>query len=62
VIQWLQNHFNVKVQNSRPINAGNYYLQVKRDISLPEVISILNLLGAKDNIRFELNNETVIIH
>jgi ferric-dicitrate binding protein FerR (iron transport regulator) len=62
VIQWLQNHFNVKVQNSRAINTGNYYLQVKRDISLPEVISILNLLGAKDNIRFELNNETVIIH
>lgn len=62
VIQWLQNHFNVKVQNSRPINTGNYYLQVKRDISLPEVISILNLLGAKDNIRFELNNQTVIIH
>ena len=62
VIQWLQNHFNVKVQNSRATNTGNYYLQVKRDISLPEVIGILNLLGAKDSIRFELNNETVIIH
>lgn len=61
VVQWLQNHFNVTVLNKHTINTGNYFLQVKQDISLQEVVNILNLLGAKDHIRFELNNQTVII-
>lgn len=61
VIQWLRNHYNITIQNRRNIDAGNYYVQVKRDISLQEMINILNLLGAKDHIRFELNSNTVII-
>jgi ferric-dicitrate binding protein FerR (iron transport regulator) len=61
VIQWLQDHFNVKVENRRTNYKGDYYLQVKRDITLPEAISILNLLGTKDHIQFSLNNQTVFI-
>jgi ferric-dicitrate binding protein FerR (iron transport regulator) len=61
VIQWLQDHFNVHVQNRRTDLKGDYYLQVKSDITLPEVISILNLLGKKDQIQFLLHNQTVFI-
>jgi transmembrane sensor len=61
VIQWLQDHFKVTVENRRPDFKGDYYLQVKRDISLQEVIGILNLLGTKDHIRFSLHNQTVFI-
>jgi ferric-dicitrate binding protein FerR (iron transport regulator) len=61
VIQWLQNHFNVTVQNMRSDYKGDYYLQVKEDITLQEVIRILNLLGTKDHIRFSISNHTVII-
>lgn len=61
VIQWLHDHFNVAVENKRTGYTGDYYLQVKRDISLPDVVSILNLLGAKDHIRFSLHNHTVFI-
>jgi transmembrane sensor len=61
VAQWLHDHFNVSVQNKRAHYTGDYYLQVKRDISLPEVIRILNLLGSKDHIQFSLHNQTVFI-
>jgi transmembrane sensor len=61
VIQWLQDHFNVKVNNKRLNYTGEYYLQVKRDISLQEIIKILNLLGSKDKVQFILYNQTVII-
>jgi transmembrane sensor len=61
VIQWLHDHFNVTVQNNRSDYTGAYYLQVKRDISLQEVIRILNLLGSKDHIQFLLHNQTVFI-
>lgn len=61
VIQWLQDHFNVKVKNRRTNYKGDYYLQVKGDITLSEAISILNLLGTKDHIQFSLNNQTVFI-
>jgi len=61
VIQWLQDHFNVPVENRRTNYKGDYYLQVKRDITLPEVIAILNLLGTKDHIQFSLHNQTVFI-
>ncbi|THU39675.1 DUF4974 domain-containing protein [Niastella caeni] len=61
VIQWLQNHFKVTVQNNRSDYKGDYYLQVKRDITLEEVIRILNLLGTKDQIQFSLHNQTVFI-
>lgn len=61
VIQWLHDHFNVTVQNRRSNYTGEYYLQVKRDISLQEVIRILNLLGSKDHIQFLLHNQTVFI-
>ena len=61
VIQWLHDHFNVKVNNKRLNYTGEYYLQVKRDISLQEIIKILNLLGSKDKVQFILNNQTVII-
>lgn len=61
VIQWLQDHFKLSINNRRRIYAGEYYLQVKSDISLPEVLKILNLLGKKDHVRFELQNSTIII-
>lgn len=61
VIQWLHDHFNITVQNGRTTYKGEYYLQVKRDISLQEVIRILNLLGTKDHIQFSLHNQTVFI-
>ncbi|AEV99844.1 hypothetical protein A4D02_25840 [Niastella koreensis] len=61
VMQWLQDHFNVSVENKRTQYTGDYYLQVKRDIPLQEVIRILNLLGAKDHIQFSLHNQTVFI-
>jgi ferric-dicitrate binding protein FerR (iron transport regulator) len=61
VSQWLHDHFNITVQNGRTDYKGDYYLQVKRDISLQEVIRILNLLGAKDHIQFLLHNQTVFI-
>jgi ferric-dicitrate binding protein FerR (iron transport regulator) len=61
VIQWLQDHFNVKVENRRTNYTVDYYLQVKRDITLSEVIAILNLLGTKDRIQFSLHNQTVFI-
>ena len=61
VIQWLHDHFNITVKNSRTDYTGEYYLQVKRDISLQEVIRILNLLGSKDHIQFLLHNQTVFI-
>lgn len=61
VAQWLRNHFNITIDNRRSDYIGEYYLQVKRDITLQEVIKILNLLGTKDHIRFSLNNQTVII-
>ncbi|OQP66296.1 hypothetical protein A3860_12395 [Niastella vici] len=61
VIQWLQDHFKVQVENRRTNYIGDYYLQVKRDITLPEVIAILNLLGTKDHIQFSLHNQTVFI-
>jgi transmembrane sensor len=61
VIQWLQDHFKVTVENRRTDFKGDYYLQVKRDITLQEVISILNLLGKKDQIQFSLHNRTVFI-
>ncbi|HTI11779.1 MAG TPA: FecR domain-containing protein [Puia sp.] len=61
VIQWLQDHFNVNVSNKRQQYAGKYYLQAKSDIPLPEVLKILNLLGTKDHVRFELQHQTIII-
>lgn len=61
VIQWLQDHFKVNVSNKRRIDAGEYYLQAKSDIPLPEVLKILNLLGTKDHVRFELQHQTIII-
>jgi ferric-dicitrate binding protein FerR (iron transport regulator) len=61
VIQWLQDHFKVTVVNRRTDFKGDYYLQVKRDITLQEVIPILNLLGKKDQIQFLLHNQTVFI-
>lgn len=61
VMQWLHDHFNVSVENKRTLYTGDYYLQVKRDISVQEVIRILNLLGSKDHIRFSLHNQTVFI-
>lgn len=61
VIQWLHDHFNITVKNGRTEYKGEYYLQVKRDISLQEVIRILNLLGSKDHIQFSLHNQTVFI-
>lgn len=61
VTQWLHDHFNVSIENKRSDITGEYYLQVKRDITLQEVIRILNLLGTKDHIRFSLSNQTVII-
>jgi transmembrane sensor len=61
VVQWLHDHFNITVKNGRTEYKGEYYLQVKRDISLQEVIRILNLLGSKDHIQFSLHNQTVFI-
>ena len=61
VIQWLQDHFKVNVSNKRKIEAGEYYLQAKSDIPLPEVVKILNLLGTKDHVKFELHDQTIII-
>lgn len=61
VMQWLHDHFNVSVENRRTNYTGDYYLQVKRDISLQEVVRILNLLGSKDHIKFSLHNQTVFI-
>src|SRR5258708_52360 len=64
VIQWLQDHFKVKINidnNKHRINAGEYYLQAKSDIPLPEVLKILNLLGTKDHVKFELQHQTIII-
>lgn len=61
VIQWLQDHFKLKVDNKRTDYKGQYYLQVKRDISQEEIIKILNLLGSKDRVQFILNNQTVTI-
>ena len=61
VIQWLQDHFKVNVNNKRQLYAGEYYLQAKSDIPLPEVLKILNLLGTKDHVKFELQHETIII-
>lgn len=61
VMQWLHDHFNASVENKRTNYTGDYYLQVKRDISLQEVVRILNLLGSKDHIKFSLHNQTVFI-
>lgn len=61
VMQWLHDHFNVSIENKRTNYTGDYYLQVKRDISLQEVVRILNLLGSKDHIQFSLHNQTVFI-
>jgi transmembrane sensor len=61
VTQWLHDHFNVTIENRRTNYTGDYYLQVKKDITLPEIIKILNLLGSKDHIQFSQNNQTVII-
>ena len=64
VIQWLQDHFEVKINidnNKHRIYAGEYYLQAKSDIPLPEVLKILNLLGTKDHVKFELQHQTIII-
>lgn len=61
VIQWLQDHFNVKVNNQQHKSAGQYYLQAKSDISLPEILKILNLLGEKNQVQFSLHDHTVMI-
>jgi len=61
VIQWLQDHFNVKVDNKHRIYGGEYYLQAKNDISLPEILKILNLLGKKNHVQFSLDNRTIFI-
>jgi ferric-dicitrate binding protein FerR (iron transport regulator) len=61
VVQWLQDHFNVHIQNNRSTYTGEYYLQAKSDISLPEVIKILNLLGKKDHVQFSSQGKTIII-
>jgi transmembrane sensor len=61
VTQWLHDHFSVTIDNRRSDVTGEYYLQVRQDITLQEVIRILNLLGTKDHIRFSLSNQTVII-
>lgn len=61
VIQLLENHFKVTIHNNRPAYTGEYYLQVKSDISLPEIVQILNLLGKKDHVQFSLQGQTMSI-
>ncbi len=61
VADWLQNHFSVNVENRKDGYAGEYHLQVDRNITIEKVLNILNLLGAKNNVRFILQNNTVII-
>jgi transmembrane sensor len=61
VIQWLQDHFKVTVYNKRLAYTGEYYLQAKSDIPLPEMVKILNLLGKKDHVQFSLQGQTMII-
>jgi transmembrane sensor len=61
VADWLQNHFSVNVENRRDGYAGEYHLQVDKNITIGKVLNILNLLGAKNNVRFSLQNNTVII-
>ncbi|MEX6691088.1 FecR domain-containing protein [Danxiaibacter flavus] len=61
VADWLQNHFSVNVENRKEGYAGEYHLQVDKNITIEKVIDILNLLGAKNNVRFILQNNTVII-
>lgn len=61
VIQWLQDHFKVTVYNKRLAYTGEYYLQAKNDIQLPEMVKILNLLGKKDHVQFSLQGQTMII-
>lgn len=61
VIQWLQDHFKVTVHNNRLATTGEYYLQAKSDIPLPEIVKILNLLGKKDHVQFSLQGQTMII-
>lgn len=61
VIQWLQDHFKIKVNNKLHRYAGEYYLQVKNDIGLPQLIRILNLLGKKNKVQFSLQEGTIII-
>lgn len=61
VIQWLQDHFKVNVNNKRHTYTGEYYLQAKSDIPLPEVLKILNLLGKRDHVQFSLQQQTIII-
>jgi len=61
VIQLLENHFKVTVHNKRLAYTGEYYLQAKSDISLPEIVQILNLLGKKDHVQFSLQGQTMTI-
>ena len=61
IAQWFESAFRVHVINYKNNNTGDYYLRVNKNISLEEAIKILNLLGKKDNIRFSLQQQTVII-
>lgn len=61
VIQLLENHFKVTVHNKRLAYTGEYYLQAKSDISLPEIVQILNLLGKKDHVQFSLRGQSMTI-
>ncbi len=61
VVQWLEDHFRVKVENHRSAYRGEYYLQVKKDISLPEVLQILNLTSGGHQVQFLLKNQTVLV-
>lgn len=60
VVQWLEDHFSVKVENRRPDYHGAYYLQVKKEISLPEVLQILNLTSGS-HVQFSQKNQTVLV-
>lgn len=61
VIQWLQDHYKLNIQNKRTTYQGEYYLQAKSDIPLPEVLKILNLLGKKNQVTFSLQEQTLTI-
>ncbi|MHA4810313.1 FecR family protein [Flavitalea flava] len=61
VIQWLQDHYKINVRTYRRYYEGQYYLHVKSDIGLQEMLSILNLLGEKNHVQFSLQENTITI-
>ncbi|MBS1667258.1 MAG: FecR domain-containing protein [Bacteroidetes bacterium] len=59
--QWIETQYGITVLNQVDPQAGNYTIHVNKNISLYQLIKVLNMIGGKEGIRFLQQQDSILI-